>query len=180
MSGMKERLGDNRTRAPLTVVLGLILLALIGWIFASSFSADNASLRAQAKSLKIAVTALSEQVESLGEEPIVGPPGTPGESIIGPIGLQGPQGPPGPRGDAVRGVRGAPGTEGASGEPGPAGPQGAPGPQGSPGPQGDKGEAGEQPKSFTFTDQFGRTYRCTDEDENENKDGHYKCEEEQP
>lgn len=177
MSEFKERLGDNRTRAPLAVIIGLIVLALVGWLIVRDLSADNAALETQTESLEAAVVALTAQVESLGGEPVVGPPG---ESIIGPQGIpgiSGPQGPPGPAGERGRrgepGTEGPPGAEGSPGEPGPAGPQGEPGP---PGEQGEKGEKGERPNSFTFTDQFGRSYRCTDDDD----DGHYECEEEEP
>lgn len=175
-SEMKERIGDNRTRAPLTVILGLIVLALVGWIIVSDLSADNVALKDQLEDQQVVTAALVEQVESLGAEPVVGPPG---ESIVGPQGLQGLTGPPGPMGPVgpegnrgPRGEQGEPGTEGAPGEPGPPGSQGEPGPAGPAGPQGEKGEAGERPESWTFTDQFGRTYRCTDPDD----DGHYECE----
>lgn len=166
--GFRERLGDNRTRAPLAVVLGLIVLALVGWILLSNVSADNAELAAQVErsdriieDLKNGVVALTAQVESLGAEPVIGPQGIPGESIIGPPGLRGPRGEPGPRGEATQGERGEPGEDGET----------VVGPEGPPGPQGPQGEKGDPPESFTFTDQFGRTYRCSDPD----GDSHYEC-----
>lgn len=127
--------------------------------------------------LRMQVAALSQQILSFGEEPVVGPPG---ESVVGPQGppgprgLSGPQGARGPRGE--RGLRGLEGPIGPQGEMGPTGPAGPAGPQGEPGPQGEKGEKGDKgdpAESWTFTDQFGRTYECTDPDE----DGHYECEE---
>lgn len=179
MNDLRERIGDNRTRAPLAAIVALILFALVGWIIVSIYSEDKAQLETETDALEAAVIALSQQVESLGAEPIVGPPGAPGESIVGPPGLmgpQGPQGPPGPPGSSgdrgPRGEQGPQGEAGPSGEAGPPGPQGEPGPPGPQGPPGEKGEKGERPESMTFTDQFGRTYRCTDPD----GDGHYQCE----
>lgn len=176
VDGLRERIGDNRTRAPLAVILGVIVLALVGWLFVHELGKDNARLEKRLAAQQAATAALAEQVERLGGEPVVGPPGEPGEpgaSIIGPPGPQGPPGLPGPQGETGR--RGSPGPEGEPGEPGPQGEPGSPGPQGSPGPpgpQGEKGEKGERPESWTYTDQFGRTYKCTDEDD----DGHYECE----
>lgn len=174
--GIRERIGDNRTRAPLAVMMGLIVLALIGWVLLKDVSDDNKQLAAQEArnqttidDLRASVVALTAQVESLGGEPIVGPQGIPGESIVGPAGLRGPQGPPGLRGKATEGEPGEPGPYGPQGEPGEQGP---PGPEGPMGPQGEKGDPGEHPESFTFSDQFGNFYRCSDPDE----DGHYQCE----
>lgn len=171
---LRERVADNRTRAPLALVLGLLALALVGWIIVSVYSGDKAELTAETEAneatiatLQASVVALSTQIQSLGAEPVVGPRGLPGEAIVGP---PGPRGFPGPRGQ--KGPQGEPGADGAPGEsgsPGPQGEPGEPGPQGPPGPQGEQGEA---PESFTFTDQFGRTYTCRDGD----GDGHYECE----
>jgi hypothetical protein len=112
-------------------------------------------------------SALLEQVEGLGAEPVAPPPediiDNPTELIPGPTGPQGPRGPTGPMGlPGLDGPQGAPGPVGASGpqgpagttgaagadgEGGPAGPQGATGdqgPSGEPGPQGPVGETGPQ------------------------------------
>lgn len=50
---------------------------------------------------------------------------------------------------------------------GPKGDTGAPGPQGEPGPKGDPG----YPDSWTYTDELGQTYTCTDPDGDHN----YTC-----
>lgn len=98
--------------------------------------------------------ALASQVERLGGKPVAGPPGSRGESIVGPRGPKGDRGDPGPAGpsgpagedgedgsDGSDGVgeTGAPGDAGADGTVGPTGPQGEPGPAG---PQGEPGPAG--------------------------------------
>lgn len=115
---------------------------------------------------------------------IVGPPGPAGVGLIGPPGPSGPGGVGGPAGAPGVGTAGAPGSpgrdgaDGAPGEPGPAGPQGEPGPQGATGeagqtgPQGPQGPPGQGVQSFTFTDNAGRSYRCTDPD----GDGEFTCE----
>jgi len=103
-------------------------------------------------------------------EPLPGPPGVPGESIVGPQGapglpgapgapgvdgtngvdgmsIQGPSGEQGlPGADGVPGisVQGPVGPQGAVGPQGPAGPRGADGVDGSPGEAGIQGEAGPQ------------------------------------
>ena len=179
MSEIRERIGDNRTRAPLAVILGLIVMALVGWIFAQHLSSANADLEKQLLAQQAATVALTDQVERLGGKPVVGPPGEPGEpgaSIIGSVGPQGPQGAAGNRGP--KGEPGKPGKPGAQGELGAAGPAGPPGPQGEPGPQGAQGEKGERPEGWTFTDQFGRTYHCSDGEQSPGGagDGEYGCE----
>ena len=108
--------------------------------------------------------ALASQVERLGGKPVAGPPGSRGESIVGPRGPKGDRGDPGPAGpsgapgkdgddgddgsDGVgetgapgdNGIDGAAGLQGAQGEPGPAGPQGEPGPAGADGQDGRDGQ----------------------------------------
>jgi hypothetical protein len=114
--------------------------------------------------------ALARQVQSLGEKPIAGPPGSrgePGKTVVGPKGDKGdpgPTGPPGPSGSPGKngkagtdgtdgtdgvgqpGASGSPGVDGATGpqgEPGPAGPQGEPGPAGQDGQDGRDGTDGQ-------------------------------------
>ncbi|MGH3096802.1 MAG: hypothetical protein ACRDMV_12480 [Streptosporangiales bacterium] len=71
-------------------------------------------------------------------------------------GCRGPQGPKGDKGDqGPKGDKGDPGSDGARGPEGPRGPKGDPG----------------YPGSFTFTDQLGTTYQCSDPD----GDHHYQC-----
>lgn len=170
----------NENALPLRVLGWVIAVAIVVMFGVAALAMwlvlDNVSAREEV--LKDHVATLSAQVESLGAEPVVGPTGEPGESIVGPPGSAGPQGPPGPPGSSgdrgPRGERGPAGKEGPageSGEPGSPGPQGEPGPAGPQGEPGEKGDQGERPESFTFTDQFGREYRCTDE----NEDGHYEC-----
>ncbi|MEV0556196.1 collagen-like protein [Streptomyces sp. NPDC050597] len=114
--------------------------------------------------------ALASQVERLGGKPVAGPPGSRGESIVGPRGPKGDQGDPGPRGpagspgedgdngddgsdgigevgpsgaagvDGANGFDGSAGQQGPQGEPGPAGPQGEPGPAGEAGADGRDGQ----------------------------------------
>ncbi|MGZ4663578.1 MAG: hypothetical protein ACXV5Q_00630 [Frankiaceae bacterium] len=151
-----------------------------------------------------AVDALSRQVRSLGAtpvatpslEPVPGPQGLPGLSIVGPkgdtgsVGPQGfqglpglngrpgpvgPSGPPGPAGaTGATGAKGDTGATGATGPAGPEGPQGDPGPSGAPGPSGSpgpQGSPGPEPQSFTWTETNGTTYTCRDPD----GDGNYDC-----
>lgn len=106
--------------------------------------------------------ALAQQVRELGGKPVAGPPGEPGQSVVGPSGppglpgQDGVDGEPGPSGspgeggkdgsDGVNGSDGAAGEPGAVGASGAAGPAGPPGPQGEPGPAGPQGEAGADGK----------------------------------
>ena len=92
---------------------------------------------------------LNEQLTTL-EITKQGPPGPPGESIIGPPGDQGDRGPPGESIVGPPGERGAPGADstvpGPFGPPGESivGPRGAPGADSTvPGPKGDKGDTGD-------------------------------------
>lgn len=128
-----------------------LLLLFVGWL-----SVKVVSLSDDLKASNRARDALAAQVQSLGQTPVAGPPGSrgeAGESIIGPPGPPGPTGPPGLPGDdgtgepGEDGQNGAPGPSGAPGEPGQdgasvTGPAGPPGPQGEPGPAGPKGERG--------------------------------------
>lgn len=166
----------------MVAVAGVVMLgggALGWWLIDRAVDAKEAMLVAS-------VRALAEQVESLGAEPVVvvGPPGEAGESIVGPPGPSGPEGPLGPPGSSgdrgPRGLLGPVGESGSPGESGPPGPQGEAGPAGPEGPPGEKGEKGDRPDGFTFTDQFGRTYHCTDDEQSPGGagDGEYGCTEE--
>lgn len=168
---------------PLRVLTWVIALAIIvlfgaagfaGWLVLDNLSAREAVLEDQ-------IEMLAAQVESLGAEPIVGPAGEPGESIIGP------PGPPGEPGESIRGPRGSRGQRGRRGLGGESGPQGPSGEsvQGSPGPMGPPGETGPRGpaiQSFTFTFTFfttTTTYVCTDGPESPGGAGdlRYGCEE---
>jgi hypothetical protein len=110
--------------------------------------------------LEASATALADQVETLGEEPVVTPeeitgsdnvvtvPGPPGpQGRTGPTGEKGSDGAPGPPGPpgatGATGAAGLTGSEGAPGEPGAAGAEGQPGAPGAPG-------STTCPEGFTF------------------------------
>ena len=132
------------------------LTALLLLLFVSWLSVQVVTLSDELKAANRARDALAAQVESLGQKPVSGPPGSrgePGQSIVGPSGPPGPVGPPGEPGDDATGTPGQDGRDGAagpSGAPGEAGqdgasvtgPAGPPGPQGQPGPAGPQGEPG--------------------------------------
>lgn len=134
------------------VIAALALGGVIAWIILSIQGMTDDIQQKDAD-----ITALAQQVRSLGGKPVAGPRGQAGKSIVGPKGDKGdpgpagPSGPPGPSGspgedgddgsDGTEGAAGEPGTVGATGPAGPAGPQGEPGPAG---PQGEKGDTGEQ------------------------------------
>lgn len=139
---------------------GLFVGVLAGlYLFIASFIQNNELNESNdaRDTLASQIVALRSQVEALGQEPIVGPPGasgmpgTPGAvGPVGPTGPQGPQGFPGPTGSpGASGASGSPGSvgetgpEGPRGEQGPQGPQGEPGPSGPPGPVGPTGPTGE-------------------------------------
>lgn len=134
-------------------------LAFLGWL-----AVQVIALSHDLRSANDARDALAAQVESLGETPVAGPPGSRGEA--GQAGLTGPRGPkgdpgepgsPGPSGSPGKdgengsdgsdgvgeigpsGAAGTPGAQGPQGEPGPAGPQGDPGPAGADGKDGQDG-----------------------------------------
>ena len=128
---------------------------------------DRTNLITQLDEERAKVDALYEQLQSLGEDPVV-EPGTSSPSSPGPSGPTGPQGVPGDDGPApsaadvlaavnaycasvggCRGTDGAPGPAGADGEDGTPGANGQPGesvvgPQGPIGPPGTAGPQGEQ------------------------------------
>lgn len=75
-----------------------------------------------------------------------------------------PSGPAGPTGSA--------GPQGDTGQTGAQGPQG---PQGVQGPQGDTGPTGPAPGGWTWTDQLGTTYNCTQDSQGTASSPHYTC-----
>ena len=103
---------------------------------------------------------LREQLQDLGERPVVSAPSTPPEVRTPDSGSQGPQGAQGPKGDpgndgpiGLPGVRGQDGTvgppgyngaDGANGATGAQGAQGSIGPEGLSGPAGPQGATGPQ------------------------------------
>ncbi len=163
------------------VVAGSVLLAGIIWsIFAlfgrASSSDTRADLLTQLLDESNARTnALARQVKSLGATPVATPvsvplPGPPGAAgAQGPRGFIGPVGPNGAPGrSGAPGARGPAGPLGATGQAGQTGPQG---PTGQTGPRGPQGPSGPPPESFTWDDNSGRTYTCSDPDGN----GSYTC-----
>jgi hypothetical protein len=150
------------------VVGGLLLGGLFAFLTDTSHRFDN--LQAESDARGLAVTVLAEQVEALGEDPVVDPDDIDPEPDVliapgstGPRGPQGPPGrdgrdgapcdannpfcigPPGPQGadSTVPGPPGAPGDDGANSTiPGPAGDQGPAG-ESIIGPQGEQGPPGE-------------------------------------
>jgi hypothetical protein len=129
------------------IVLGGALLGGL-FVFLTDTSHRFDRLQDEADARGLAVTALAEQIEALGEEPVVdpdvvepepdvllvpGPTGPPG--IAGQMGRDGPPGDPGPPG--------VPGAPGPSGPPGPEGEMGVPGGSGASGPAGESGPVGE-------------------------------------
>lgn len=155
MSADHKRSPRKAFRAPraewLVAFTGLLIVLFLGWLAIQVVTLSN-DLRESNR----ARDALAAQVQSLGETPVAGPPGSrgePGESIVGPSGPPGPAGPSGAPGDDATGTPGkdgqdgAEGPSGAPGEPGTdgesvTGPAGPPGPQGEPGPAGPQGEPG--------------------------------------
>lgn len=152
---------------------GVLALGLAFFLYRSETTARDSTrdamiteLAEQADDNAHAAQALAQQVEGLGEIPVVnppepgergprgdtGPPGEPGErGSTGPTGPRGPAGVPGPAGED--GVDGAPGVAGANGLPGADGVAGPQGPAGPAGPQGDPGPtcpAGYAPSSREF------------------------------
>ncbi|MFK0288252.1 hypothetical protein ACIQVL_48445 [Streptomyces sp. NPDC090499] len=133
---------------------------------------------------------LAAQVKSLGGTPVAGPRGAAGAAGL--VGPTGPAGSTGPSGSS--GAPGKPGKDGSDGSPGPAGspgPSGAPGADSTvPGPTGAAGQAGSDgaagkdgsdgkngspPSSWTYTDEYGNTYRCVPVDDFDPDDPEYTC-----
>jgi len=138
----------------LVAFTGLMVVLFLGWLAIQVVTLSN-----DLREANRARDALAAQVQSLGQTPVAGPPGSrgePGESIVGPSGPPGPAGPSGVPGDDATGKPGKDGQDGqdgatgAPGEPGTngtdgesvTGPAGPPGAQGEPGPAGPQGEPG--------------------------------------
>ena len=149
---------------------GDVLVAVAAILIGATFAWIMLSVQGLRHDLVVANEArdsLARQVQSLGEKPVAGPPGSrgePGKSVVGPSGPPGPEGPPGPSGkpgktgkdgangdDGTNGADGASatGSPGAQGAEGPAGPAGPAGPQGDPGPAGADGSDGQDGKDGT-------------------------------
>jgi Collagen triple helix repeat (20 copies) len=153
------------------VIGGAVATSLVGMMAlrVGSRAAENEDRIAALEATGIA---LADQVESLGEEPVVTPEEITGNDNV--VTVPGPPGPEGPAGD--KGSDGSPGPAGPPGEPGAAGSSGdtgATGSEGEPGaegPPGAPGPAGSGPASFTF--KFREvTFMCTDPE----GDGSYDC-----
>jgi hypothetical protein len=140
--------------------------------------------------------ALARQVQSLGEKPVAGPPGSrgePGQSVTGPrgpkgeTGASGKPGPtitpsPGPSGPPGATVTGPPGAD--STIPGPSGPPGEnatgiPGQDGKDGTDGSDGTNGKPPAGWTFT-YNGVDYTCSPAGNFDESSPRYDCEPDQP
>ena len=165
---------DNQASAGLRyTAMGVIMVAIfaVGLFVASIYLSGDEQLESKITHHETSIAALRAQVKGLGAKPVAGPQGVPGAGgipgVIGPEGPEGPEGPPGARGPSTAGATGATGAAGAQGATGATGADGAGGAAGA------DGKDGEDAKSTTFTDQFGRTYKCTDD----NNDQHYECEE---
>jgi hypothetical protein len=184
------RRGDS-----VATVGALVLGAAVAWILLSVLSLQN-----DLRTSNDARDALARQVQSLGEKPVGGPPGSrgnPGKTAIGAPGPTGPAGPPGPSGKPAptitpspgpRGPAGPSGVPGPSGQPGadstipgpagptgPAGQDGADGADGQDGQPGKDGQDGAPPSEWTFADQDGREYRCVPVDGFDPDDPRYRC-----
>ncbi|MFI6653283.1 collagen-like protein [Streptomyces sp. NPDC050529] len=143
--------------------------------------------------------ALARQVQSLGEKPVAGPPGSrgeAGETVIGQSGPPGPTGSPGPTGPSGKPaptITPSPGPTGATGPSGrPGADSTAPGPSGSPGQDatgapgtngqngadgqdGTDGQDGSPPAAWTYTDPAGVTYQCTPVEDFDPANPRYRC-----
>lgn len=170
-------------RVLLLAAFGLLLgCGIVLWALFSMHSALQ-SERAAQQSQQQAIGRLSSALDTTRsqlQQHGVQPSAPPATALVGATGAQGAQGPAGPAGrdaptpDITAIARLAAGMVTPS--PGPAGPSGAPGqsivgpqgPQGKPGadstvagPQGPQGSPGPPPSSWTWTDQTGTTYVCT-------------------
>lgn len=167
----------------LAMLAAIGLGAAIAWILLSVQGLQD-ELRASNE----ARDALARQVQSLGEKPVAGPPGSrgePGQAVVGARGPSGPPGPAGPSGKAAPtitpspGPTGPPGPSGAPGAdstvPGPTGPAGADGASGAPGKDGSDGKNGAPPSSWTYTDQDGNEYSCVPVDDFDPDNPRYHC-----
>jgi hypothetical protein len=180
-------------RAEYLIAVTLVfVVVLLGWLSVKVVSQDR-DLRTSNE----ARDALARQVESLGETPIAGPPGSrgePGETGVGAPGPSGPAGPAGPSGKDAPPITPSPGPSGPAGPigpagadstvPGPAGPtgeagqngaDGAPGADGKDGNDGADGKNGAPPSEWTYTDQDGAEYQCTPVEDFDPDSPRYHC-----
>jgi len=169
------RRGDS-----LALFAAVVLGGALAWILLSV-----QGLQDELRTSNDARDALARQVESLGEKPVAGPPGSrgePGKAVVGSRGPSGPPGPPGPSGKPAPTITPSPGPTG------PAGPSGAPGADSTvPGPTGPAGQAGADgaagqdgkngspPSSWTYTDQDGNEYSCVPVDDFDPDNPRYRC-----
>lgn len=201
MTGVRrKRSGPRRLRLPraewlIALTLAVVVL-LLGWL-----AVQVVSLTQDLRTSNTARDALARQVQSLGETPVAGPPGSRG--MPGQIGVPGPSGPPGPMGrpgetgkpgmsvtgppgpsgavgpagadSTVPGPTGPPGRD-ATGAPGEPGKDGAPGEPGQPGEPGAPGKDGAPPEEWTYTDSDGVRYRCRRADDFDPDNPRYQCE----
>lgn len=170
----------------LAVTAAIVIGGAVAWILLSV-----QGLQHDLRTSNEARDALAQQVESLGEKPVGGPPGSrgePGKAAVGSPGPTGPAGPSGAPGKAAPTITPKPGPTGPAGPagepgadstvPGPAGQAGADGQNGQDGQNGSDGEDGQDgspPSEWTFTDQDGNTYRCTPVDNFDPDDPRYRC-----
>lgn len=124
------------------LLIGLVIVSLVGLallVFAFFSVQRRSDEQGDAiRSLASSATALSDQVRSLGEAPVVSP-----QQIAAPAAVASTPGAPGAPGSAgAPGVQGLPGGDGAPGAPGAVGPAGPPGPEGQPGADGAAGADG--------------------------------------
>lgn len=156
---------------------------LAGFVFMAWLAVQVVWLHQDLRQANEARDQLAAQVQQLGGKPVAGPPGSRGESIVGPSGPPGPPGadstvpgPTGPPGDdgtdsTVPGPSGVPGSPGqdATGVPGPAGQDGQDGADGV------DGRDGRPPAGWTWTDLQGRSYVCTPVDGFDPDAPRYQC-----
>lgn len=185
----RRRLALRAPRAEWLIALTLaFVVLLLGWLCVKVVSQDR-DLRTSNE----ARDALARQVESLGETPVAGPPGSrgePGEAGVGEQGPPGPTGPRGPSGKAAPTITPSPGPSGPAGPAGPIGPAGAdstvPGPTGptgpagqdatgAPGQDGTDGQDGSPPAEWTYVDEDGNEHRCTRVDDFDPDNPRYQC-----
>lgn len=172
------RRGDS-----LVLLAALLLGVAIAWIILSV-----QGLQDDLQTSNTARDALARQVQSLGKKPVAGPPGSRGEPGDSVVGARGPTGPRGPSGKPAPTITPRPGPSGPSGPvgpsgipgadstvPGPTGPAGRDGASGAPGRDGSDGTDGAPPAEWTFTDQDGRTYRCTPVADFDPDNPRYRC-----
>lgn len=164
-------------------LIGLTLLfvvLLVGWLCVKVVSQDR-----DLQTSNAARDALARQVQSLGQTPVAGPPGSrgePGKTVIGARGPAGPSGAPGKDAPTITPSPGPTGPAGPSGAPGadstvpgPTGPAGQDGASGAPGKDGTDGKDASPPQHMTFTDANGNTQSCTLTDDSDPDNPQYDC-----